>query len=87
MAAQKGRHSRGGGAHQFYTGTTRDTNSPGLPTIATGMDLQAIASVMMPQMSKMFEAMLAGEPAKELDKDEINTEFGRLPHEPDENLR
>jgi hypothetical protein len=50
------------------------------------MDLQAIVSAMMPQMSKTLEAMLAGEPAKDLDKDEINTELGRLPHEPDENL-
>jgi hypothetical protein len=86
MAAQKGRHSRGSG-HQFYTGTTRDTNSPALPTIATGMDVQAIVSAMMPHMSKRLEAMLAGEPAKDLDANELNAELARFPHEPDENLR
>ena len=35
----------------------------------------------------MHEAMLAGEPAKDLDKDEINADVARFPHEPDENLR
>ncbi len=77
----------GGGGHQFYTGTTRDANVAGLPTIATGMDVQAIVSAIMPQMSKMHEAMLADEPAKPLDEDEISTELARLPDEPDENLR
>ena len=71
----------------MYTGTTRDANSAALPTIATGMDVQAIVSAMMPHMSKMHEAMLAGEPAKDLDKDEIIADLARFPHEPDENLR
>lgn len=41
---------------------------------------------MMPRMTKMFEAMRAGQPAKELDKDELNAELARLPDKPDENL-
>jgi hypothetical protein len=77
----------GGGGHQFYTGTTRDTNSPSLPTIANGMDVQAIISATMPHMSKRLEAMLAGEPAKDLDEDAINRALARLPDEPNENLR
>lgn len=81
----------GGGAQQSYTGTTRDSDSPTLPTIANGMDIQAIVSVivphMMPQMSANFDTMLAGEPLKDLDVDELNAELGRLPDEPDENLR
>jgi len=77
----------GGGAHQFYTGTTRDTNSSGLPSIANGMDVQALASLTMAHMSPLLSTMLAGEPAKELDVDELNKELGRLPDKPDENLR
>jgi hypothetical protein len=51
------------------------------------MDIQAIVSVMMPHMSTTLGAMLAGEPAKHLDEDELNTELGCLPDKPDENLR
>lgn len=78
---------KGGGGHQFYTGTTRDASSLSLPTIANGMDVSAFVGVVMPQMSKMLEATRAGEPAKELDKDELNAELARLPDKPDENLR
>jgi hypothetical protein len=77
----------GGGAHQFYTGTTRDADSSALPQIANGMDIRAIAEVMMPRMSAILGLPLAGEPAKDLDEDELNTELGRLPDTPDENLR
>ncbi|HEY8031287.1 MAG TPA: hypothetical protein VIF02_02625 [Methylocella sp.] len=79
-------HDRGGG-HQFYTGTTRDASSPSLPTIVNGMDVQAIVNVTTPHWTKMFEAMRAGQPAKEPNKDEINAELARLPDKPDENLR
>lgn len=41
----------------------------------------------MPRMMKSFEAMRAGEPAKEFDKDELNAELARLPDKPDEQLR
>lgn len=77
----------GGGAHQAYIGTTLDTDSLGLPMIANGMDMQAFSSVMMRHVSPMLSAMLAGEPAKDLDKDELSAELGRLPDKPDENLR
>jgi hypothetical protein len=73
----------GGSAHQFYTGTTRDTGSPALPTISQGMDMQALLSVFMPHMS----AMVPGEPPPDVDVDELNRELGRLPDKPDENLR
>ena len=46
-----------------------------------------MAGAMMPHMSKMLGAMLDGEPAKELDRDELNAELARLPDEPDEDLR
>lgn len=78
---------KGGGGHQFFSGEAQDASSPSLPTIATGMDINALVGVIMPRMTQMFEAMRAGEPSKELDKDEINTELARLPDKPDENLR
>lgn len=61
--------------------------APSLPTIANGMDINALVGVMMPRMMKSFEAMRAGEPAKEFDKDELNAELARLPDKPDEQLR
>jgi hypothetical protein len=45
------------------------------------MDVEALASVLMPPMTKMFEAVT------ELNKDEINAELARLPDKPDEKLR
>lgn len=77
-----------GGAHQCYTGTTRDASgSLPIPTILGGGDFQALASVLMPGFLKRFEAMRAGQPTPEWDKDELNAELARLPDTPDENLR
>lgn len=84
---RKSGHYKGGGGHQSYTDGLRDANSPSLPTIANGMDINALVGVMMPRMMKSFEAMRAGEPAKEFDKDELNAELARLPDKPDEQLR
>lgn len=84
---RKGGVHNGGGGHQCYTDRTRDASLPSLPTIANGMDVQALTSLMIPRMTKMLEAVLAGQPAKELNKDEINAELARLPDKPDETLR
>jgi hypothetical protein len=90
---RKGGVHKGGGGHQFYTGTTRDGVSSSLPTIANGMDVHALNEVMMPLMTKhlseMLEAQRSGQAAKEmeLDKDKLNAELARLPDKPDENLR
>jgi hypothetical protein len=92
------RHRKGGvhkigGADQFYTDTTRDPSSPGLPTITNGMDLEALCGALMPHMMqhsmKQLEAMRAGQQpdALELDKDEINAKLAQLPQKPDEHLR
>jgi hypothetical protein len=78
---------RGGGGQSYYTGTTRDANSPSLPTIANGMDIRAVCGVVMPLFMRNFEAMRAGQPSSELDKDQLNAELARLPHKPDETLR
>jgi hypothetical protein len=82
------RHKTGGGGNEFYTGTTRDTNSPCLPTLAGAFDVEAL--VALPHIANMleaFEARLAGQPVKEPSEDEINAELARLPDKPDENLR
>jgi hypothetical protein len=71
---------KGGGGHQFYSGTTRDASSPALPTIGVGMDIEAIATAMM-------EVMRARQTTSELNTDEINAALARLPNKPDENLR
>jgi len=84
---RKGGVYNGGGGHQFYTGTIRDSSVPCLPTIAGGMDIQALLSVEMPRFNKRLAAMLAGEQPVEENKDAINAELARLPDKPDENLR
>jgi hypothetical protein len=78
---------KGGGGHQFFSGSARDPSSPSLPTIANGMDVSALVEAMMPHTIKMFETMGENRPAPELDKDELNAELARLPDKPDEDLR
>jgi len=77
----------GGGAQMYYSGTCPDNSSPALPTIASGMDMNAIVGVLMPDIMKMTEAFQAGEPTPEPDKDEANARLRRIPDKPDENLR
>jgi hypothetical protein len=79
---RKGGVHKGGGAQQFYTGTTRDASSSSLPIIGNGMDIQAISNLMMPRMLKRFEAMRGGQPATDLNEAEINAELARLPDKP-----
>ena len=78
---------RGRGGHQFYTDKTRDASSPSLPIIANGMDIRALADLIMPRFMRNFQAMGTGQPPAELDKDEMNAELACLPNKPDENLR
>ncbi len=84
---RKGGVHKGGGGHQFYTGTIRDASGPFLPIIGEGMDISALVETLEPHIMKTLKAMRAGEPAKELDNDELNAELARLPDKPDENLR
>jgi hypothetical protein len=82
---RKGGVHKGGGAHQFYCGTTRETSTAAIPNIGAGRDVRAIINAMMPHMLKNLEAMRAGQPA--LNDDEMKAEFARLPYKPDEDLR
>jgi hypothetical protein len=84
---RRGGVHNGGGAQQFYTGTSRDDSSASLPIIGNGMDIQALTSFMMPRMMERFAAMRAGEPTSEWNEEELNAELARLPDKPDENLR
>ena len=83
---RKGGFHKGGGGQHFYTGVKRDLSGSSLPTIANGMDVSAIAGMMV---SRIMNAVSAGkfDLALDLDKDEINAELARLPHKPDETLR
>jgi hypothetical protein len=75
-----------GGEHWFYTGTKRDASTSSVPSIARGMDMHAFFGAMMPHFMKFGDAMLAGKPSPELDRDEVNAALARLPRNPDENL-
>jgi len=74
------RHSTSGGGHQFYTGIDRDRDSAAIPTIANGMDVQAITGALI--ASHGFSSG-----AFDFDKDEMNRLLAELPYEPDEKLR
>jgi hypothetical protein len=78
---------KGGGADQFYNGTTRDPQPLPLPTIAGAWDVAAVCKAVMPEMMETVRAMLAKQPQEELDKDTINAKLARLPAKPDERLR
>lgn len=84
---RKGGITNGGGAHQFYAGTTRDRSSTSLPTIGNGMDITAITDVIAGPTMKRLEAMLRGEAVPEMDATEINAALAKIPETPDEDLR
>jgi hypothetical protein len=84
---KKGSSHKWGSRHAFYNRTTRDGDSAPLPTIATGMDIDALAGVMMPLVLEMFQRLNAGEPQADLNVDELNAGLARLPETPDEDLR
>lgn len=76
-----------GGGHQFYTGVERDTDSPAIPTIVNGLDMQAIGSALV----STFQAHIArhglAQAAGLFGEDVINQLVAKLPSGPDETLR
>lgn len=77
---------RGGGL-QFYTGIRRDPEFGPIPTIAVGLDVQAIVELT----SRFFEpaaeqAIRQGGPV-ELDTTALDKLFAELPSDSDEKLR
>jgi hypothetical protein len=77
----KGGTHKGGGGHHFYTNTTPDANTPALPTIVTGLDMAALATLIV---SNMSEGMQKGQPLTELG---LNVDLARILVDPDDNLR
>jgi hypothetical protein len=84
---KEGVHKDGGG-HAFYTNSTRESNTPAIPTITHGWDGTALIDVEMAHIEKAIKAMREGRSAMlDLDKDALNADLARLPDKPDENLR
>jgi hypothetical protein len=82
------RHRKGGGAHNCYSGTSRDDASIVLPSIANGGDIGAIMSVFAPPaMKAMQDWMEQGGPFQPPDEAALNAALANLPREPDESLR
>lgn len=84
---REGGAHRGGGGHQCYTGTVRDASSPNLPNIGNGMDIRAIVDAITPHFMRNVDALRTGQPAAELDKNQVDAELARLPDKPDDTLR
>lgn len=83
------RHKDGGGAQENYSGLVKDTVNQYklIPTISNGMDISAIAGVLMPKFAKSAEAFFKhGGKLEELDTDELNKELAKLPEGPDDKL-
>ena len=80
------RHDAGGG-HQFYTGIDRDRDSAAIPTIANGMDVQAITGAFITQFQARVASHGFSPTAFDFDKDEMNRLLAELPYESDEKLR
>ena len=83
---RKGSTRRGGGGHQFYNGIERERDSAALPTIGSGMDIQALIQATMPFVMAQMSSLEDGGGALEIDRDEINAVLAQLPHKPDETL-
>jgi hypothetical protein len=77
----------GGGAHQAYNGTSREGNTPMLPTIVNGMDVNAIVRATLPDNILDAIRSTGSLGCLSMDKDEVNARLAQFPHEPDEKLR
>jgi hypothetical protein len=78
---------RGGGGHQSYTGTMRDRDMPALPIIGNGMDIRALAEVLMPHFLSQVAALREGNSNAQLDTAALDADLAQLPDTPDETLR
>jgi hypothetical protein len=78
---------KGGGGHQTYTRTVRDGNILSLPTIATGIDVDALVEATTPHMLKQLASLGTGKPAALLDIAALDAALAKLPDKPDERLR
>jgi len=84
----KGGVHRGGGGHQFYTKSIRDRDTFEMPPlIGQGLDIPAIAEVLMRHVCvPMLSSLRTGQPPK-IDEDKLRADSDCLPNQPDERLR
>ncbi len=80
------RFRKGGGAHMPYEGVTQGS-SVMIPTVASGMDVNAIARVMMPIAQRQLEAMRTTGRVPEIDAAAIEAALAGVHVKTDENLR
>jgi hypothetical protein len=83
------RYSNGGGASAHYSGLTRDSHSPILPSIALGLDSGALVAMTLEVMSPWMNQAEVGKEVTlpESANTEIDARLRKLPHKPDEKLR
>jgi len=74
-----GKH-KGGGSHKFYTNDKADRNSLALHTLAGGMDVKAIADILMPKYMKNFKDMA------NINLNSVNKKLSQIPDSPSEDL-
>lgn len=77
------RHATKGGAHRAYSGIDRENSVPPIPAIANGIDVQAVAGVILTELKRVgFSPGHLGE----INTERVNEELQRLPGT-DERLR
>jgi hypothetical protein len=76
-----------GGVHQFFTGTDREEDSAPIPTIAKGLDVQAIGEVLTAAMQAQVVSRGFRLDPFDWDCNEMNRRLADLPSEPDKDLR
>jgi len=83
---------KGGGAHAFFSHGDR-SNGASIPSISNGMDMSALANILMEELAPHFEEVSVawdrGEEPPEFGGREkrINQRLSKLPSTPDEKLR
>lgn len=77
---------KGGGAHQFYNGIGKESDSFSIPIIAGGADIQAVLGVLAPQFFRTLDAVSKGESTPEFKGEKLRDALSRLPNTPSERL-
>jgi hypothetical protein len=79
--------SKGGGGFQFFMDGNRIRENASIPTVVSGMDLNAFIGILLPEFLASFEAFKRGDQGQGLDRDRINEKLAELPDEPDDTLQ
>jgi len=82
------RFQKGGGSQALFDGTKEERPTPFLeiPTIATGLDVNAIAQMTVRCVMPSLEDALRLGGIMEVDTETIKAELAKLPEEPDDTL-